>query len=178
MPAGAPARSVAGMRIPPHTLIAVALTGAAAATGGIAFAGGHDMRADAAAGPRTLTFTEPFVGGKTRYLDVGKKGISPGDMFLTTDVPVFDLQTGKRVGTSDGMETFVSTRHQGTVWLHGTTRLRDGRIEGGGLLRHSDRKQSLPITGGTGAYAGARGEVTVTEDRKHKRNLITVTLLP
>ena len=109
------------------------------------------MRADAAAGPRTLTVTEPFVGGRTRYLDVGKKGISPGDMFLTTDIPVFDLQTGKRVGTSDRMETFVSTRHQGTVWLHGTTRLRDGRIEGGGLLRHSDRKQSLPITGGTGA---------------------------
>ena len=45
-------------------------------------------------------------------------------MFLTTDVPVFDLQTGKRVGTSDGMETFVSTRHQGTVYLHGSTRLR------------------------------------------------------
>jgi hypothetical protein len=178
MPAGARGRSVAGMRIPPHTLIAVALAGAAAATGGIAFAGGHYVRADAATGPRTLTFTEPFVGGKTRYLDVGKKGISPGDMFLTTDVPVFDLQTGKRVGTSDGMETFVSIRHQGTVWLHGTTRLRDGRIEGGGLLRHSDRKQSLPITGGTGAYAGARGEVTVTEDRQHKRNVITVTLLP
>jgi hypothetical protein len=68
MPAGAPARSVADMRIPPHTLIAVAvaLAGAAAATGGIAFAGSHDMRADAAAGPRTLTVTEPFVGGKTR----------------------------------------------------------------------------------------------------------------
>ena len=99
-------------------------------------------------------------------------------MFLSTDVPVFDLQTGKRVGTSDGMETFVSTRHQGTVWLHGTTRLRDGRIEGGGLLRHSDSKQTLPITGGTGAYAGARGEITITEDRQHKRNVITVTLLP
>lgn len=166
------------MRIPPHTLIAVALTGAAAATGGIAFAGSHDVRAGAAAGPRTLTFTEPFVGGKTRYLDLGKKGVSPGDMFLSTDVPVFDLQSGTRVGTSDGMETFVSIRHRGTVWLHGTTRLRDGRIEGGGLLRHSDRSQSLPITGGTGAYAGARGEVTVTEDRKHKRNVITVTLLP
>jgi allene oxide cyclase-like protein len=166
------------MRIPPPTLIAVALAGAAAAAGGIAFASGHDARADAAAGPRTLTFSEPFVGGRTRYLDVGKKGISPGDMFLTTDAPVFDLQTGKRVGTSDGMETFVSLRHQGTVWLHGTTRLRAGRIEGGGLLRHSDRRQSLPVTGGTGAYAGARGEMTVTEDRQHKRNVITVTLLP
>jgi Allene oxide cyclase barrel like domain len=136
------------------------------------------VRADTAAGPRTLTFTEPFVGGKTRYLDLAKKCITAGDMFLSTDIPVFDLQTGKRVGTSDGMETFVSTRHQGTVWLHGTTRLRDGRIEGGGLLRRSDRKQTLPITGGTGAYAGARGEITITEDRKHKRNVITVTLLP
>jgi len=61
---------------------------------------------------------------------------------------VFDVQTGKRVGTSDGIERFVSIRHQGTVSLHGTTRLRDGRIEGGGLLRHNDRRQSLPITAG------------------------------
>jgi hypothetical protein len=166
------------MRIPPLTPIAIALAGAAAATGGIAFAGGHDVRVGTATGPRTLTFTEPFVGGRTRYLDLGKKGISAGDMFLSTGSPVFDLQTGKRVGTSDGMETFVSLRHQGTVWLHGTARLRDGRIEAGGLLRHSDRKQSLPVTGGTGAYVGVRGEMTVTEDRKHKRNVITVTLLP
>lgn len=171
-------RSVAIMRIPPHTFVAIAVAGAAAATGGIAFAGGQDVRADAAAGPRTLTFTEPFVGGKTRYVDVGRKGISPGDVFLSTDVPLFDLQSGKRVGTSDGMETFVSLRHQGTVWLHVTGRLRDGRIEAAGLLRHSDRRQSLPVTGGTGAYAGARGEMTVTENRKHKRNVITVTLLP
>jgi len=178
MPAGAPGRSFAGMRIPPHIFLATAVAGAAAATGGVAFAGGQDVRADAVAGPRVLTLTEPFVGGKTRYLDVGKKGISPGDMFLSTDVPLSDLQTGKRVGTSDGMETFVSLRHQGTVWLHVAGRLRDGRIEGSGLLRHSDRRQSLPVTGGTGAYAGARGEMTVTEDRKHKRNVITVTLLP
>ena len=32
------------------------------------------------------------------------------------------------------------------------------------------------IVGGTGAYANARGQATVTEDTERKRNIITVTL--
>ena len=32
------------------------------------------------------------------------------------------------------------------------------------------------IIGGTGAYANARGQATVTEDAEHKRNVITATL--
>jgi Allene oxide cyclase barrel like domain len=165
--------SVAIMRISPHKLAAAALA-AAAATGAVAL--GHTT-ASATDGARTIVFTEPFVGGHNRYLDLGRKGISPGDMFLSTDVPIHDA-SGKRVGSSDGMETIVSGRHDGTVMLQGAARLRDGRIELAALLRHSDEQQTGIVTGGTGAYAGARGYATVVEDRKHKRNITTLTLLP
>jgi allene oxide cyclase-like protein len=163
--------SVGGMRITPHKLVAAALVVAVAA--GISHAA-----ASATEAPRVITVTEPFVGGHSRYVDVGKKGFSPGDMFLSTDVPVYDARTGKRVGTDDGMETMVSLRHKGTAMLYGRTRLRDGMIEGAALLRHSDSEQTGVVTGGTGAYAGARGFITIAEDRAHKRNVITVTLLP
>ncbi len=99
-------------------------------------------------------------------------------MFLSTDVPVSDAQTGKRVGSSDGMETMVSLRHKGTAMLYGRSRLHDGVIELAALLRHSDSQQTAIVVGGTGAYAGARGYATIVEDRKHKRNVITLTLLP
>jgi hypothetical protein len=161
------------MRLSPHTLAAAGLA-AAALTGAVAL--GHSA-ASATDRARTIVFTEPFVGGHNRYLDLGRKGISPGDMFLSTDVPIYDAR-GKRVGSSDGMETIVSGRHNGTVMLTGAARLRDGRIEVAALLRHSDREETGIVVGGTGAYAGARGYATVVEDRKHKRNITTVTLLP
>jgi hypothetical protein len=171
MPGGGGGRSFAAMRLTPHKLAAAAVTVAAAA------ALTHSA-ASATGGPRTIVFTEPFNGGHTRFIDQGRKGISPGDMFLTTDVPSYDLKTGRRIGTSDGMETIVSLRHQGTVLLHARGRLKDGVIELTALLRHADREQTGVIVGGTGAYAGARGYATVVEDLKHKRNVITLTLLP
>jgi hypothetical protein len=164
-------RSVAAMRITPHRLAVAALVIAAAA------ALTHTA-ASATDAPRTITVFEPFVGGHDHYVDQGKKGISPGDMFLSTDLPIYDAQTGRRIGSSDGMETMVSLRHNGTAMLYGSARLADGRIELAALLRHSDREQTGVVVGGTGAYAGARGSATIVEDRKHKRNVITLTLLP
>jgi hypothetical protein len=164
-------RSVGPMRITPHRLAAAVLVIAAAA----AITHTAALATDA---PRTITVTEPFVGGHSRYVDVGKEGFGPGDMFLSTDVPMYDAQTEKRVGSSDGIETMVSLRHKGTVMLHGRARLPDGVVELTALLRHSDREQTGIVVGGTGAYAGARGYATIVEDRKHKRNVITLTLLP
>jgi hypothetical protein len=51
-------------------------------------------------------------------------------------------------------------------------------VEVAALLRHSDPEQTGVIVGGTGAYAGARGYIRIEEDTKHKRNVMTVTLLP
>jgi hypothetical protein len=171
MPAWGRGHSVAAMRITSHKLAGAALIGAAVV------AIGHSA-ASATDASRTLTFTEPFTGGHNRYVDIGRKHISPGDMFLSTDVPMYDAQSGRRVGSSDAMETMVSLRHNGTAMLYGRARLADGVIELAALLRHSDRDQTAVVVGGTGAYAGARGYATVVEDRKHKRNVITITLLP
>ena len=52
----------------------------------------------------------------------------------------------------------------GTVNMTGALRLEGGRLHYGGVIRHSDRPQALPVTGGTGVYEGARGTVTATED--------------
>jgi hypothetical protein len=173
-PAGG-GRSFAGMPTTSHKLVAAALA-TAAATGVFTLEGGHGAPAAATDAPRTLTFTEPFVGGHNHHLDLGRKGIGPGDVFLSTDVPIFDPRTGHQVGTTDGMETIVSARHHGTVMLYGAARLRDGRIDVAGLMRHSDATQTGVIVGGTGAYLNSRGQVTVTEDTKHKRNVVTLTL--
>jgi hypothetical protein len=128
--------------------------------------------------PRTLTLSTPFVGGKTHEIDLGRKGIGAGDMFLSTGAPLRDEQTGRRVGAFEGIETILSAAHNGTVNQSGAIRLRDGRIEVAGTLRHTDRGQALAIIGGTGAYANARGEVTERENERRKVTIMRVTLLP
>ena len=164
-----------------HKLAAATLAAAAAATSALAFNGAHGTPAASAIdAPQTMTFSEPFAGGggQNRYIDLGKKGMSPGDLILHTDQPAVDARTGRRVGTSDGVERILSAKHKGTVAFSDTVRLADGRIEVAGTLRHTDRNPALAVIGGTGAYANARGQVTITEDAKHKRNLTTITLIP
>src|SRR2546428_10894611 len=74
----------------------------AAVSAGLAINGATDGSAIEA--PRTLTLSTSFVGGKTKHIDLGKKGDSAGDMFLSTGAPLRDEQTGRRVGAVDGME--------------------------------------------------------------------------
>jgi hypothetical protein len=128
--------------------------------------------------PRTLTLSTPFEGGKSRHIDVGKKGLGPGDLSFSTDIPVRDEQTGRRAGELDGMEMILSPAHNGTVHLSAALRLPDGTIELAGTLRHTDPGEPLAIIGGTGAYANARGDVTTREDGGRKVNVMTVNLLP
>jgi hypothetical protein len=176
------ARSVADMMpSTPHKLAAAALTTAAAAGGALAVSGAHGVpTASAVDAPITMTFTEPFVGGggQNKYVDLGRKGMSAGDIILHTSQPAIDAHTGRRVGSSDGVETILSLKHPGTVAVADTVRLPHGHIQVAGTVRHTDRSPALAVIGGTGAYANARGQVTVSEDTKHKRNLITITLLP
>jgi hypothetical protein len=148
----------------------------AAVSAGLAIYGATD--GTALESPRILTLSTPFAGGTTRQLDLGKKGFTAGDMALTVDAPLRDEQTGRRVGELDGMETVLSRAHNGTVHMAAAVRLRDGRIEMGGTLRHSDRGQALSVIGGTGAYANARGEVTQRENERRKLIIMRITLLP
>jgi allene oxide cyclase len=87
--------------------------------------------------------------------DTGAKGDSAGDV-LTFANPVFDKANKAQVGTDQGycVRTVV-----GKAWeCNWTMSLKDGQITvEGPFLDAGD--SVLAITGGTGKYAGARGQM-------------------
>jgi hypothetical protein len=155
-----------------HKLAGAVILAAATATSA------HALAAEDPAAPRVLHLSQAFDAGRGGYVDLGRKGIGPGDLFYGTAAPLLDVDNGRRVGTQEGIETLISGAHDGTVAMAGAIRLAGGRIEFAGTVRHSDPGTPLAVVGGTGAYAGARGEMTEREDRANKRTLITLTLLP
>jgi hypothetical protein len=130
-------------------------------------------------GPRTMTLSSPFNGGKTRHVDLGKKGIGVGDVFFTTGAPLRDETAGRRIGKLDAIETIVSPSHDGTVSQVVTIRLHEGTILVQNIIRHSDHPNAWAVTGGTGVYADARGQMTeVAEDEQRKVTIFKLELLP
>jgi hypothetical protein len=99
-------------------------------------------------------------------VDAGKPGPSLGDSNVITEDAYRD---GEKVGTSDLTCTVVRVdlaRHFFAAECFNTTVLPGGQITAQGYVT-SDQVEKLPfkqaITGGTGAYRGARGELTVDE---------------
>jgi Dirigent-like protein len=157
---------------------ATAVVAAAATAATLGTSGSPSTAGAQQTSPRTFSLASPFGSGHSARLETGRRGFSPGDEFFTTGAKLVDPASGRRVGATDGMEVVVGRAGQGTVALTGTLRLADGRIHMQGLIRHSDRRQQLPVVGGTGAYEGASGTVTVREDVRAKRNIMEVRLLP
>jgi hypothetical protein len=92
-----------------------------------------------------------------RVLDLGAKGDSRGDL-LTFANPVFDAANKVQVGSDQG---FCIRVVKGKSWeCFWTLLLHDGQITVEGPFR-DDRDSTLTVTGGTGAYAGARGSMTL-----------------
>jgi allene oxide cyclase len=87
--------------------------------------------------------------------DTGAKGDSAGDV-LTFANPVFDKANRTKVGTDQG---FCVRTAVGRAWeCMWTTSLKDGQLTvEGPFLDAGD--SVLAITGGTGKYAGARGQM-------------------
>jgi hypothetical protein len=93
--------------------------------------------------------------------DIGDKGDSVGDV-LTFSNPVYDEANQTQVGTDNGwcIRTAVGKSWE-CFW---TLTLGDGQITvEGPFLDAGD--SVLAVTGGTGAYSGVRGEMTL-----HARN--------
>ena len=96
-------------------------------------------------------------GGSDIAVDIGKEGPSPGDMNLWS-MSLFDGREKEQVGTDSGYCVRVSATEPvrqcnftlklkaGSVYVTATQTGKTGPFEGG-------------ITGGTGEYANARGEV-------------------
>jgi Allene oxide cyclase barrel like domain len=127
-----------------HALVAVLAAVAAA------FAG------TASARPTGATIHLKLPGTKSTYVDLGRKGYSAGDYFVSTGRLV-DRTTGKPAGRLGGVWTILSRAADHASFdvglAHGTLFV-DGRIV------HAAKQSVLTVSGGTGAYAGAHGTLT------------------
>jgi hypothetical protein len=102
------------------------------------------------------------------YVDLGDPDFSQADQFVFTN----DLLRGKeRVGSDGGVCTVTRLTAEGasTVYCSGSNALPGGQITVSGLIDYAPDEEfkqepySLAITGGTGKYRTARGEVRIKE---------------
>jgi allene oxide cyclase len=131
--------------------------GAATAALLIAVFGANAGRQSAA----TVHVIEHAVSDATTT-DAGKKGDSAGDI-LTFANPVFDQADKQKVGSDQGwcIRTVVGKAYE-CFW---TTFLAKGQITVEGPF-YDASSSVLAITGGTGAYAGARGTMDLKSRAK------------
>jgi hypothetical protein len=117
--------------------------------------GGALASASSSGGGQTFTVIEKSTGGK--FVDLGKKGFGVGDEF-TFASDFWNTAQTRKVGHSNGYCVVISATRDhcfATARFHGGTL----EAEGGNLSSASDF--SLAITGGTGKYRGANGQVTI-----------------
>jgi hypothetical protein len=141
----------------------LALAAAAAATAAIV-----PITSAPAASPDSLTLDAHLDRATMRMVDQRPKGRSGGDTFVfSTSL----TRGGKPAGRGEFTQTIVDDRYQG-VSIHADLLLADGTLElaGGGLNRRppggaapARNSSDMAVTGGTGAYAGARGSVHLVD---------------
>jgi len=154
-------------------LAAVSAAGAALAVGaGVASAGdGH----------RTIEITSVTVKMVTH--DVGPKGASKGDSITYRDnllnaVRQFGKTKGVRVGSDTGVMTFTSAS---SATFAGRTILPGGTLDlKGVVVGLSGGAFTIPVVGGTGAFAHMTGTLTVGAGGARVANVyrLTRTALP
>jgi len=143
----------------------VAITGALVVAGGAA---AITSSGAASPGPATIRVSAKPRGGS--QLDQGRKGVSPGDQFFE-----HGALSGGPTGSYSLSGQLVSgnARHGRehamiTLYFRGGTLVAEG---GHGLAN----RFTMPVVGGTGSYAGARGTLAVSPGKKDSE-IITVTL--
>ena len=94
-----------------------------------------------------------------------KRGPSSGDELIFAN-KLTDA-SGKAAGTL--LATCTFTPKAGTLLCDGVFKLASGTITGTALTSENSLTTTIAITGGTGAYEGARGSVT-SVDRSNKDN--------
>jgi hypothetical protein len=112
-----------------------------------------------------LTFAE---GPVTRYVDVGRPDVSPGDQYLERHA-LSEAATGEEAGTI--VTRFeVVTVHRGaegdlSFIIDGTLRLAEGDIAFYGTDRYSNvfatTGVTFPVIGGSGSFAGMAGTLHI-----------------
>lgn len=125
----------------------------------------------------TFKFTDakPF----TKIRRNGPRRISPGDSFFLRNPAYSDAAGTQRAGTTHAncRATNSARRFPGVRWLcDGVIRFGDGGISFHGLFRATADTFTFAAIGGTGAYNGANGQVTIV-DQKGGDATITIALL-
>ena len=144
--------------------------------------------ASQAPGGTTLTLFDPNKTDFEKEINEGRQGFSAGDWTVIKD-SVYDPETCEKNGTFLGRFTFVKAQGEqdGYFLLDAGVILEDGKLTVYWPGRFSefetpeDPAIGGAITGGTGAYEGQGGTMTVEEDVEmcEKRGaLVTVHLAP
>jgi hypothetical protein len=138
-----------------RTSLAAVLSVAALALAGTASAhtGSHD---------RTIELTEAHAQLQPTFVDTGKPGPSVGDLVIARDGVL--RKNGAPAGTFTQACTLVELGGNpltSTYECSGSIALEDGTITMQGPFVPAQAEQAAAITGGTGAYASARGEIVV-----------------
>jgi allene oxide cyclase len=94
-----------------------------------------------------------------QVIDIGAKGDSSGDQLPFAN-PIFDSGNDHKVGSDQGNCIRASAK-QGRWECMWTTFLHKGQITVEGPFRDAFPTTVLAVTGGTGAYANARGQMTL-----------------
>jgi len=105
------------------------------------------------------TFRVTAIITEETFVDVGDEGESVGDQFIFSDKL---LKDGKQVGHDAVVCTIVSLKRGeaqcvATAWFDG------GQITGQVLVSFAEGPPAVPITGGSGKYKGAEGEIHIRE---------------
>jgi hypothetical protein len=137
--------------------VAVALVATALVVPSVALASrgnGHDK-----------TFTLHAVQTADQFLDLGATGLSSGDLIVFATAVSRD---GRREGVTGGSctVTTVDSSTTFTASCQATARLRGGMLTTQALVTFGQGLQppfTLAITGGSGQYRGAAGEVEVQQ---------------
>jgi hypothetical protein len=130
-------------------------------------------------GGRTLSFTELEKGATFKHVRNTKpkspRANSLGDILVFTN-PLADA-SGRVVGrlhvscaTTAGARNFLKS----AITCSGTYVLRDGTVTAQGTFRVGGSTTTIAITGGTGAYANARGVLVSKDDRGGTHDTITL----
>jgi hypothetical protein len=111
------------------------------------------------------TFTLNAVQIVDDFLDLGATGLSPGDQAVFANSV---SRNGRAAGVAGGSctVTTVDAGNTFTASCEATARLRGGQITTQALVTFREGLQppfTLAITGGTGRYRGADGEVEVRQ---------------
>jgi hypothetical protein len=110
-------------------------------------------------------------GGTITPIDLGAKGFGPGDEYVLSDRLYL---IGRRVGRDVGTCTVVTA--EGDAVCDVVLVLRAGQLVVHGLLPATGHAFRLAVTGGTGRYATARGDVLLRQGETSSS--LTVRLAP